>query len=190
MIKVENVIVAGVNQAMYGCRLSHGSTERMDSSFYRFGDNDLTLAKRLYNAGTDHSAFLRQIQVWFRLTAPVFFWKHWDKYKWVNRFENEIEERSESVMHGIMKEELTQVNFNKPVPKVVLDVLNSYRERGQFEELVNCLPQGFLQERQINTNLAVVLEMVKQRKRHRLVEWSEFVRQVRSFVYIDNFLDI
>lgn len=45
------------------------------------GPNDLTLAKRLRNAGTDHRKFMRQIIVSVDITAPLYWWKEFDTYK-------------------------------------------------------------------------------------------------------------
>ena len=188
-VGVNEIVVCGFDKAMFGCRLSMNSVDKMDSDFYRFGENDLKLAKKLFQNGTSHAAFMRQIQVWFRLRAPVFFWKHWDKYKWIHRLDNEIEERSESVMHGIMKQPLKQDDFCYELNPTILNILNSYIDRNEFHSLVNHLPQSYMQERMINTNLSVILEMVNQRKNHRLKEWSEFINQIRSIVYIDEFLD-
>lgn len=59
------------------CSLIYG--EHSDS-FY-FGKNDLALAKRLRNAGTDHRKFMRQIIVSVDITAPLYWWKEFDTYK-------------------------------------------------------------------------------------------------------------
>lgn len=188
-IMIDDVVIAGINCAMHGCRLSHGSVDKVDSSFYRFGPKDIKLATALYKLGTDHSAFLRQIQVWFRLKAPMYFWKHWDKYKWVNRLNNEVEERSASTMHSILKDELTSQDFAWGCPPDILEFLNGLREDKEFELLVNSLPQGYMQERQINTNLAVLLTMVEQRRNHKLREWSDFINAVYPMLYIKDFIE-
>ena len=45
------------------------------------GDNDMTLAKKLINAGSEHRKFLRQIMVCVDITAPLYYWKEFDTYK-------------------------------------------------------------------------------------------------------------
>lgn len=45
------------------------------------GKNDLSLMKRLRNAGTDHRKFMRQIVVSVDITAPLYWWKEFDTYK-------------------------------------------------------------------------------------------------------------
>ena len=45
------------------------------------GPNDLVLAQKLIQAGSEHRKFLRQIIVSFDLTAPLYFWKEFDTYK-------------------------------------------------------------------------------------------------------------
>ncbi len=53
---------------------------------------------------------------------------------------------------------------------------------GNFEAAVQCLPGGFKQRRLINLNYAVLQNIVRQRKGHKLAEWKEFIDQVRARV--------
>lgn len=45
------------------------------------GPNDLDLMTRLRNAGRDHRKYMRMIDVWFDITAPMYWWKEFDTYK-------------------------------------------------------------------------------------------------------------
>ena len=45
------------------------------------GPNDMDLAMRLCNAGSEQRKFLRQIQVCVDITAPLYWWKEFDTYK-------------------------------------------------------------------------------------------------------------
>jgi hypothetical protein len=75
-----------LENAIRGARNPLNSWDRMDSAYdeegnYILGENDLGLAKRLANAGSDHRKFLRQIFVSVDITAPLYWWKEFDTYK-------------------------------------------------------------------------------------------------------------
>lgn len=66
MIKIERTSVMNFENAIRGARNPMNSWGRMDShtepdGTFVFGENDLSLAKRLCKAGTDHRKFIRQI---------------------------------------------------------------------------------------------------------------------------------
>ena len=51
------------------------SWDKSDSDLEKgiVGSNDLALAKRLCNAGTDHRKFMRMITVYMDITAPLYW---------------------------------------------------------------------------------------------------------------------
>ena len=100
MIKIENSEVMGWEHAIRGMRNPMNSWEKSDSGWcpngteygYCYGDhrefcprrntddpafcigpNDLSLMKRLRNAGTDHRKFMRMITVYVDVTAPLYW---------------------------------------------------------------------------------------------------------------------
>ena len=86
MIKIERTDVMNFENAMRGARNPLNSWARYDSSYdekgnFTFGENDLSLAKRLCSAGTDHRKFVRMIFVSVDVTAPLYWWKEYDTYK-------------------------------------------------------------------------------------------------------------
>ena len=86
MIKLERTSVTNFDNAMRGARNSMNSWGRYDSYYdedgnFVFGPNDLSLAKRLCKAGTDHRKFIRMIFVTVDVTAPMYWWKEYDAYK-------------------------------------------------------------------------------------------------------------
>ena len=86
MIKIERYSVMNFENAIRGARNPLNSWDRMDSYYdengnYVLGENDLSLAKRLSHAGSDHRKFLRQIFVSVDITAPLYWWKEFDTYK-------------------------------------------------------------------------------------------------------------
>ena len=89
MIKIKNTDVYGFEAAIPGMRNPWNSWENSDSTINAgysgngviVGDNDLALMKKLVSAGTDHSKFMRMINVTCDITAPMFWWSEYDTYK-------------------------------------------------------------------------------------------------------------
>ena len=90
MIKIENTEVVGIEPAIRGMRNPLNSWDKSDSQYiylngfragYDIGENDLSLMKKLGNAGNDHGKFLRMITVYCDITAPLYWIAEHDTYK-------------------------------------------------------------------------------------------------------------
>ena len=128
MIKFERTEVVGWDPAIRGMRNPKNSWEKGDSEscsgsgncqncFYYdacpscyvpfvVGPNDLALMKKLRNSGTDHRKFMRMIEVYVDITAPLYWWKEFDTYK-VGTVANSC-----STMHKIADKEFTMEDFS------------------------------------------------------------------------------
>ena len=75
MIKIENESVSSIARAIYSARNAMNSWDKSDSDLEKdiVGFNDLVLAKRLRNAGTDHRKFMRMITVTLDIVAPLYW---------------------------------------------------------------------------------------------------------------------
>lgn len=75
MIKIENESVSNISRAIYSARNAMNSWDKSDSDLEKdiVGSNDLALAKRLCNAGTDHCKFMRMITVTLDIVAPLYW---------------------------------------------------------------------------------------------------------------------
>ena len=87
MITIERTSVMNFENAIRGARNPMNSWNRMDSFYdeqgnFIMGPNDLNLAQRLARAGSDHRKFIRQIFVSVDFTAPLYWWKEYDTYRW------------------------------------------------------------------------------------------------------------
>ena len=88
-MKFERTDVWGFEHAIRGMRNPMNSWDRSDSEFHAgynhlgivLGKNDLDLAQRLINGGTEHRKFMRQIMVSVDITAPMYWWSEYDTYK-------------------------------------------------------------------------------------------------------------
>lgn len=140
------------------------------------GRNDLILAQRLIKAGSEHRKFMRQIIVWVDITAPLYWWKEFDTYK-VGTTAN-----STSTMHKLASTEITEDCFEHS-ELIDVSVVNNlealrmlYKETGRkdiWKKLIVNLPESWLQTRTVTMNYENILNIVNQRKHHKLSEWSD-----------------
>lgn len=134
MIKVENIDTWGFEHAIRGMRNPLNSWDKSDSGNgcgdtlcktcrfkpdycgstqkYIIGKNDLDLMKRLYKAGTEHRKYLRQIFVSMDITAPLYWWKEFSTYKFVDPDLPHIDTNSCSTMHKITAKEFELDDFS------------------------------------------------------------------------------
>ena len=60
--------------ACHTCVINRNNCKKMlDNKTFIIGPNDLDLMKRLRAAGTDHRKYLRMIQVYVDITAPLYW---------------------------------------------------------------------------------------------------------------------
>lgn len=83
MIRITNIKVYNLANAVYSARNPLNSWDKSDSDLENdiLGENDLALAMRLANAGSDDRKFMRQILVSFDITAPRFWWEQFSTYR-------------------------------------------------------------------------------------------------------------
>ncbi len=163
------------------------------------GENDLERMKTLIKAGSDHSKFMRMINVTVDITAPLYWWKEFDTYK-VGTVRNSC-----STMHKVTEKEFTLDDFShehlivssddclklgEVVPKstlfVVIYALNFYRNcylkakkqkdeklmKKYWWQIIQLLPSSYNQKATVQLNYAVLRNMYHSRKNHKLDEWS------------------
>lgn len=84
MIKVSNIDVYGFTHAIRGMRNPMNSWNKSDSNFesnLEVGDKDYNLMTKLNKAGSEHAKFMRMIQVWLDVEAPLYWFKQFETYK-------------------------------------------------------------------------------------------------------------
>ena len=182
MIKFETNDVWGFEWAFKGMRNPMNSWDKSDSNwlFQEIGENDLTLAKKLINAGSEHRKFLRQIYVSVDITAPLYWWKEFDTYK-VGTVANSC-----STMHKIHEKEFTMDDFScehlSPQSisnlKSTIKCMNDYREeflkdkdKHNWWQIIQLLPSSYNQTRTVTMTYENIYTMRQQRKGHKLDEW-------------------
>lgn len=177
-----NVLIfheSGEQAALYGLGLSFGVTSNIDPVDFMYttlhegvANRLLMRARRLSGLGNGHDKFLRMLRVDLLITAPLYWWKQFDTYK-VGTVT-----QSESTMHTLMKSPITQDMFESGLHPDILNILENMRLAGNFDGLNNLLPHSFLQTRMVSTNYAVLQNIIRQRRGHKLREWREFISTV------------
>ena len=158
------------------------------------GPNDLSLMKKLVNAGSDHSKFMRMLTVYCDLTAPLYWWKEYDTYK-VGTVANSC-----STMHKIHAKEFTLDDFSHEhldhwsivALEGVIRMLNHNREKfletgdkTYWWQMIQLLPSSYNQKRTVELNYAVLRNMYHARKNHKLDEWHTFCEWVETLPYAE-----
>ena len=200
MIKLENTVLASPEQMSFiiqGLRNPMNSWDKSDSTYndldeYKLGDNDHSLMQRLANAGTDHRKFMRMMPVYVRITAPFYWWKEFDTYK-VGTVANSC-----STMHKIQAKEFTVDDFSTEhlyddeyeLLKKVIEALNGDRElyldslkKNDWWQMIQLLPSSYNQTRNVMLNYEVLANIYKSRKDHKLDEWRDFCKWIKSLPY-------
>lgn len=204
MIKVENIEVWGWKHAIRGMRNPMNSWDKSDSkpgcavghpedcngdcgewcSGYglELGSNDLSLMQKLFNGGTEHRKYLRQIFVSLDITAPLYWWKEFDTYK-VGTVANSC-----STMHKIQAKVFEMQDFScehligfwETPLRETIEMLNKTREmylesEQQDKELwyrmIQLLPSFYNQRRTVTMSYENVFTILRQREGHKLDEW-------------------
>ena len=199
MIKIDNTEVYGFEAAIRGMRNPMNSWEKSDSyhedDAFVLGENDLALMKSLVKAGSDHSKFMRMINVTMDITAPLYWWKEFDTYK-VGTVRNSC-----STMHKIHAKEFTLDDFSheqltdtaiEDCLKVVIRFLNIARDifidldgkaKPVWWQMIQLLPSSYNQRATVQLNYAVLRNMYKSRKEHKLDEWHALCEWIESLPY-------
>lgn len=202
MIKIERTSVMNFENAIRGARNPMNSWERMDSCYeadgtFVMGENDLSLAKRLCTAGSDHRKFIRQIFVSVDLTAPLYWWKEFDTYK-VGTVAN-----STSTMHKIHSKPIVMEDFSfdrltpesEKFAKDMVDYIESVRlkymedkDKAYWWDLIQLLPSSYNQMRTCTMNYENLTNMYYARRNHKLDEWHVFCDWIKSLPYAEEFI--
>ena len=208
MIKIENVDVYGWEAAIRGCRNPMNSWNKSDSNCSTcmkenshkdcescniyIGPNDLKLMQSLIKAGTDHSKFMRMINITMDITAPMYFNKEFDTYK-VGTVRNSC-----STMHKIHSKEFTLDDFsNEHLDGYSLDALEDVifrlndnrkhfietEDKDYWWQMIQLLPSSYNQRFTWQANYQVLRNIYFARKNHKLDEWKEFCKIIEKLPY-------
>ena len=170
-MRIETIEIAGLAGALTALRLPFGKEARSEIIFdYDWSaeskdvwfdssinicidDRDLALIQTLIKRGDEHAKVVRGINVWAKITAPVYFWAEAETYR-----AGHERLASESTMHidckGLSGKELQEAKAAIPMGKELTKVdMFSYQ---------------------------TLRRIVAQRHDHRLPEWHQFIDWART----------
>ena len=197
MILVTHISVMNFENAIRGARNPMNRWDRSDSYYgedgtYVLGENDLSLAKRLARAGSDHRKYLRQIFVSMDITAPLYWWKEFDTYK-VATVANSC-----STMHKIHAKAFERDDFSHDrMSERALACLDSViacleqsrvryletKDKADWHDMIQLLPSSFNQMRTVTMNYETLINIYYARKNHKLAEWHTLCGVIEAMPY-------
>lgn len=205
-MKITNVV--GWEDAIRGMRNPMNSWSSSDTEIQpsqigspeiKLGEKDKLLMKKLINAGTDHRKFLRMINVYTDINAPLYWWKEMDTYK-VGTVTNSC-----STMHKIHEHKFSFRDFSTDklmvdgITKIkyLMDALNDTREnyintndKKYWYQLIQLLPSSYMQKRTMMFNYETAMNMYNSRKEHKLDEWKVFCKGlIEHLPYFEEFVE-
>ena len=202
MIKLKNTDVYGFEAAIRGMRNPWNSWEKSDSTINAgfsgnsviVGDNDLALMKKLVSAGTDHSKFVRMINVTVDITAPMFWWSEYDTYK-VGTVRNSCSKMHTIHIKPFDIDDFTHEGCDK-IPAAIDTLMyvvgecehlrqlyNDTEQKKYWRAIIELLPESFNMRATVQMNYAVLRNMYHARKNHPLDEWRDFCRWIETLPY-------
>ena len=166
------------------------------------GPNDLDLIMRLRAAGIDHRKFMRMIEVYVDITAPLYWWKEFDTYK-VGTVANSCSTMHKIAAKEFMLEDFSYEHLSEPAISILentIEVLNQARDLylgysgfkhrcGDWEkkhywwQMIQLLPSSYNQKRTIMLNYEVLANMYKSRRNHKLDEWHTLCDWIEGLPY-------
>jgi len=193
--------------AIEGMRNAHNSWDKMDSKkgyggYMELGPNDKGLAIRLTVAGPEHRKFLRMLNGYVRITAPMYWWKEYDTYK-IGTVRNSC-----STMHKVMDREFTLDDFShdrmsesarRNLERIIAE-LNTYRNlylntkdtklKVQYwDDVIQTLPSSYMQTANVMISFETLINMYFQRKGHKLQEWREFCKEIKTIPILSDLIE-
>lgn len=203
MIILERTAVMNLENAMRGARNPMNSWKNSDSFYdeegnYILGENDLSLARRLRLAGSDHRKFIRQIFVSVDVTAPLYWWKEYDTYK-VATVAN-----STSTMHKIHAKPFSLEDFShdkmsgealslfrdyiSKLEKIRLRYLEGGKKKEDWYDLIQLLPSSYHQLRTLSMDYETLVNIYFARRSHKLFEWHRFCEWIETLPYAEELI--
>lgn len=208
-MKIEYPVTHGWEAAIRGMRNPLNSWNKSDtyfntvSSVPKIGPNDLKLMQKLCRAGGEHRKFMRYINVTFDLTAPLVFWQQMDTYK-VGTVRNSCSKMHKLLYKPFTKEDFACESLNPEAMDVLTALvvqMNDWRERylktpiedyetrnALWDAILRLLPESYCQKATMQMNYEVLRNIYRQRKGHKLPEWTVFIKWIETLPYAKELL--
>jgi hypothetical protein len=197
MLTIDKVSVMNIDNAIRGARNPMSSWDKSDSNYdemgnYIVGENDLSLAKRLCKAGSDHRKFIRQIFVSVDITAPLYWWKEFVTYKvstvanstsTMHKIHSKAIELEDFSFDQLTNESLEQMKlFIQYIERIRLKYIET-KDKQYWYDIIQMLPSGYNQLRTCTLNYETLRNIYHSRKSHKLEEWHVVCDWIRGLPY-------
>jgi hypothetical protein len=147
---------------------------------------DIALIQSLIRKGDEHSKTVRLMNATARINAPLFWWSEENTYT-----SGVTRGCSESTMHTLKKEKLSNNNFEYPLIESELFLLQGLITRDvPIEFIKSTIPNGYLQERVINYNYQTLRRIWLQRSSHKLPQWHIFIDWIKTLPFANELIFI
>ena len=182
-----NVEVSGVKQALRASGYPMSTDIDMEGS-----PSTISMIKRgntlgSCKPGTGHDCYLKGITVSCDITAPMYWWKQFQRYHFADIVS------SQSTMHRITKMDIKSQCNKYVIDKVIealevqIQIYNEQPTSENFHYVVANIPQGMNLTARIVTNYLQLKTIKLQRRGHKLEEWGVFIDWINELPY---FLDL
>lgn len=196
--------------AIQGARLSYGSGEASDSKILytdgsiHIGPADALLCRRLVTGAQGEAKFLGAMPISTFIRAPLKWWVQMDTYRFappdgsLTEIASTVVRQSASLMHRTQaKGSFTAADFTDSTDSRHIALVNEKYDAWvasggrrnshspEWEALQDTIGRGYLYTAQWYSNYAVVRNVWKQRRHHRMGEWRAFCDWAMTLPYAE-----
>jgi hypothetical protein len=167
------------------------------------GANDMRLSQTLIRGGSEHRKFLRQIFVSVDIVAPRYWWSEFDTYK-IGTTANSCSTMHKLTAYPIVPSMFEIDGFAEDVDRDWWENTVNYLELKRqkyhistdaseklriFRSMKQALPESFKQRRTVTMNYEVIYNQVRQRRFHKLSEWSQdYINWSKTLPYATDYI--
>lgn len=207
MIKIENEKVLGLEQAIHSIRLANGSMAKSDSyktyiedpqtleqAEYSFvvGDNDANFMDCHATCGPNHSRFLKYINVYIDISAPIYWWREFNMYQLdantndfgiMYKFHDkpfDISDFSCEELFDKTDNNLPEFSSSKMALSKIIGLLNFYRDlymsdhnKKYWWQIMQLLPASYIQKRSVMMSYDTLKKVYTYTRNDKVAEWKE-----------------
>jgi hypothetical protein len=190
VIMVDNVNVYGIEESIVASGLSFKS--EYDSAEFFLEVESLKVRKEEHPAykralklakspaGLGHDCFLKGIIVQMNVTASQVWWLQAERYSHIDII------TMQSKMHSLNKMFKTKIANPIPIREAICELFRQImlEDTDNVELAYNC-PMGVCLTARVSTNYMQLKTIYAQRKNHKLPEWQEFCKWIKTLPYAE-----